>query len=60
MYPQKGARLPQVVVEVSQLPTDPLLNKLLADKAVSLKQVIKFPTASDSAPMVPSVLELDV
>ena len=60
MYPQKGARLPQVVVEVSQLPTDPLLNKLLADKAVSLKQVIKFPTAADSAPMVPSVLELDV
>ena len=60
MYPQKGARLPQVVVEVSQVPTDPLLNKLLADKAVSLKQVIKFPTAADSAPMVPSVLELDV
>ena len=60
MYPQKGARLPQVVVEVSQVPTDPLLNKLLADKAVSLKQVIKFPTAADSAPIVPSVLELDV
>ena len=39
-----GERLPQDVVDRSQLPTVPLLKKELADKAVLLRHVKKFPT----------------